>query len=115
MWKKLMHLINNTEDDLKQRMLRSIILVGEIACIFASVEIFLVMEVNDVMLSIMMAMILFMIAIFFVTFKYQRYELAATLLGAVIVFLVMPPMFIFSAALEGGASVWLSLGVYIFL
>lgn len=116
MWKKLMHLINNTEDDLKQRMLRSIILVGEIACIFASVEIFLVMEVNDVMLSIMMAMILFMIAIFFVTFKYQRYELAATLLGAVIVFLVMPPMFIFSAALEGGASVWLSLGVlYIFV
>lgn len=116
MWKKLMQLINNTEDDLKERMLRSIILVGEIACIFASVEIFLVMEVNGVMLSIMMAMILFMIGIFFVTFKYQRYELAATLLGFVIVFLTMPPMFILSAGLEGGASVWLALGVlYIFV
>ena len=116
MWKKLINMINNPEDDLKERMLRSIILVGELACIFASVEIFLVMEVNSIMLSIIMAMILFMIGIFFVTFKYQRYELAATLLGFVIVFMVMPPMFILSAALEGGASVWLALGVlYIFV
>ena len=116
MWKKLMNIINNPEDDLKERMLRSIILVGEIACIFASVEIFLVMEVNALMLTIIMVMILFMIVVFLVTFKYKRYELASTLLGAVIVFLVMPPMFILSAALDGGASVWLALGVlYIFV
>lgn len=116
MWKKLMKMINNSEDDLKERMLRSIIMVGEIACILASVEIFLVMDVSAGMLSIMMAMILFMIGIFFVTFKYQRYELASTLLGFVIVFLVMPPMFVFSGGIEGGASVWLALGVlYIFV
>lgn len=64
MWKKLINIINNPEDELKERMLRSIILVGEAACIFASVEIFLVMDVNAVMLSIIMAMILFMIGIF---------------------------------------------------
>lgn len=116
MWKKLMNLINNPEDDLKERMLRSIILVGEIACVFASVEILLVMDVSAAMLSIIMAMVLFMIGIFFVTFKYQKYELASTLLGFVIVFLVMPPMFVFSGGIEGGASVWLALGVlYIFL
>ena len=116
MWQKLLQLINNTEDDLKERMLRSIILVGEVACIFASVEIFLVMDVNDTMLTIIMLMILFMIGIFFVTFKYKRYELAATLLGGVIIFLVMPPMFILSGGIEGGASVWLALGVlYIFV
>ena len=91
MWKKLINIINNPEDELKERMLRSIILVGEAACIFASVEIFLVMDVNAVMLSIIMAMILFMIGIFFITFRFQKYELAATLLGFVIVFLVMPP------------------------
>ena len=116
MWQKLLQLINNTEDDLKERMLRSIILVGEVACIFASVEIFLVMDVNDTMLTIIMLMILFMSGIFFVTFKYKRYELAATLLGGVIIFLVMPPMFILSGGIEGGASVWLALGVlYIFV
>ncbi len=116
MREKILQMINYTEDNLKERMLRSIILVGEMACIFASVEIFLVMEVNNVMLLIMMLMILFMIAIFFVTFKYKRYELASTLLGGVIVFVVMPPMFILSGAIEGGASVWLALGVlYIFV
>ena len=116
MWQKLLQLINNTEDDLKERMLRSIILVGELACIFASVEIFLVMDVSKTMLTIMMLMILFMIGIFFVTFKYKRYELAATLLGGVIIFFVMPPMFILSGGIEGGASVWLGLGVlYIFV
>ena len=116
MWQKLLRMINNTEDDLKERMLRSIILVGELACVFASVEIFLVMEVNNLMLTIIMIMILFMIGIFLVTFKFKRYELASTLLGGVIVFLVMPPMFILSAGIEGGASVWLALGVlYIFV
>lgn len=116
MWQKLLQLINNTEDDLKERMLRSIILVGELACIFASVEIFLVMDVSKTMLTIMMLMILFMIGIFFVTFKFKRYELAATLLGGVIIFFVMPPMFILSGGIEGGASVWLGLGVlYIFV
>lgn len=116
MWQKLRQMINNTEDDLKERMLRSIILVGEIACIFASVEIFLVMEINNLLLTIIMIMILFMVAIFLVTFKYKRYELASTLLGGVIVFLVMPPMFMLSAGIEGGASVWLALGVlYIFV
>ena len=116
MWQRLMQLINNTEYDLKERMLRSIILIGELACIFASVEIFLVMDVSDVMLTIIMLMILFMIGIFFVTFKFKRYELASTLLGGVIIFLVMPPMFILSGGIEGGASVWLGLGVlYIFI
>lgn len=116
MWKKLMQMINNPEDDLKERMLRSIILVGELACIFASVEIFLVMEINNLMLTILIFMILFMIVVFLVTFKYKKYELASTLLGGVIVFLVMPPMFILSAGIEGGASVWLALGVlYIFV
>lgn len=116
MWQKLLQLINSTEYDLKERMLRSIILVGELACIFASVEIFLVMDVNNVMLTIIMLMILFMIGIFLVTFKYKRYELASTLLGGVIIFLVMPPMFILSGGIESGASVWLGLGVlYIFV
>lgn len=116
MWQKIRNLIYNPEYDLKERMLRSIILVGEAACIFACVEIFLVMEVNDILLSIVMMMIVFMIGIFLVTFKFQRYELASTLLGAVIVFLVMPPMFVLSAGIEGGASVWLALGVlYIFV
>ena len=64
MWQKLKNMIYNTEDDLKERMLRSIILVGELACIFASVEIFLVMDVNDLMLTILVLMILFMVGIF---------------------------------------------------
>ena len=116
MWQKLLQLINNTEDDLKERMLRSIILMGELACIFASVEIFLVMDVSEMMLTIIMLMIFFMIGIFFVTFKFKRYELASTLLGVVIIFFVMPPMFILSGGIVSGASVWLGLGVlYIFV
>ena len=116
MWSKILQLINNTEEDLKKRMLRSIILVGEVACLFACVEIFLVMDVSAVMLVLLIFLLLFMIGIFFITVKYQKYEIASTLLGAVIVFFVMPPMFVLSGGIESGASVWLSLGVlYIFL
>ena len=75
MWKILKQMLNNTEEDLKKRMLRSIILVGEFACLFASVEIVLVMEVSAMMLTLLISMCLFMIGIFFITFKYQKYEM----------------------------------------
>lgn len=116
MWKTLKQMLNNTEEDLKKRMLRSIILVGEFACLFASVEIVLVMEVSAMMLTLLLSMCVFMIGIFFITFKYQKYEMASTLLGTVIVFMIMPPMFVLSGGIESGASVWLALGVlYIFI
>ena len=53
---------------------------------------------------------------FIATFKYKKYDLAAELLGFGIVVVVMPVMFILSAGLDSGASVWLSLGIlYIFV
>lgn len=116
MWKKITQLIYGKDCELRERMFRTIILVGGIATIVACVEIFLVMEISTAMLCVLLFLILAMGICLFVTFRYHKYDLVTILLGVVIVSFVMPLMFCMSAALESGASVWLALGIlYIFI
>lgn len=116
MLKKITQAIMGKDSELKERMLRTIILVGGLATAIACTEIFIVMEIKSVMIVMLLLLLLVMAAAFSLTFKYKKYELAAFLLGLVIVAVVMPVMFVLSAALDSGASVWLSLGIlYIFI
>ncbi len=116
MWKKLVQFVHGKDCELRERMLRSIILVGAVATVVAITEIFLVMEVNAWLLTMLFLLLLVMGFSFLVTFKYRKYDLAAVLLGVIIATMVMPFMFIMSGAIESGASVWLVLGIlYIFV
>ena len=116
MWKRFIQLVAGKECELKERMLRTIIMVGGAATIIACVEIFLVMEVTSILLPILVILLLVMGFALFVTFKYKKYDLAAILLGLIIVVMVFPLMFWLSGGIESGASVWLALGLlYIFI
>ncbi len=116
MWKRFSQLVAGKDCELRERMLRTIIMVGGAATIIACVEIFLVMEVTSILLPILVVLLLVMGLSLFVTFKYRKYDLAAILLGLIIVAMVFPPMFWLSGAIESGASVWLALGIlYIFI
>ena len=116
MWKKIVQFVHGKDCELRERMLRSIILVGAVATVVAITEIFLVMEVNAWLLTMLFLLLLVMGFSFLVTFKYRKYDLAAVLLGVIIATMVMPFMFIMSGAIESGASVWLVLGIlYIFV
>lgn len=116
MWKKMAQLIYGKDCELRERMFRTIVIVGSAATILACTEIFLVMEMSAPLLCMLLLLVLAMGVSLLVTFKYHKYEFASVLLGFVIVVVVMPLMFCMSAALESGASVWLALGVlYIFI
>lgn len=116
MWKKITQLVAGRDCELKERMLRSIILIGGGAVIIATVEILLVMEISAIWLPFMVLLLAAMAVSLLATFKYQKYNFASTLLGLVIVVVIMPPMFLMSGAVESGASVWLALGLlYIFV
>ena len=116
MLKKITQAIKGKDCELRDRMLRTIILVGGIAVVIAITEIILVMEIKKDMVAMLFLLLLAMAVAFVVTFKYKKYDLASVLLGFVIVVVVMPVMFILSAAIDSGASVWLSLGIlYIFI
>ena len=116
MLEKIMQTLIGKDCELRERMLRTIILVGGFATIVASTENFLVMEINNVLLALLFLLLLAMAVAFIATFKYRKYDVGSILLGFVIVVIVMPVMFILSAAIDSGASVWLSLGLlYIFI
>lgn len=116
MLKKVTQAIRGKDCELRERMLRTIILVGGVAVLVAITEIVLVMEIKKDMVLMLFLLLLAMAAAFVATFKYRKYDLASVLLGVVIAVVVMPVMFMLSAAIDSGASVWLSLGIlYIFV
>ncbi len=116
MLKKIFQLISGEDCELRERMFRSIIFVGGLAAIIGTAEIFFVMKIDSILLPVLLLLILVMGISLFVTFKYRKYDLAAALLGVVIITTVFPILFLLSGGIECGASVWLALGIlYIFV
>lgn len=116
MWRKLLQSISGKDCELRERMLRTIILVGGIATIVGITEIVFVMEVTGILLPMLLVLLLAMAACLFATFKYRRYNLASILLGLIIIILVFPVMFCLSDGINSGAAIWLALGIlYIFV
>ena len=116
MWRIIKQLVTGKDCELRERMFRSIVLVGGAATIVAITEIAIVMEITNALLPMLLLLLLAMAAILYATFKYQKYDIAATLLGLLIIVLIMPIMFCMSSAIDSGADIWLALGIlYIFI
>ena len=116
MWEKIVQMISGKDCELRERMLRTIIMVGGLATIVVIIEILVVMEVNYVLIPFLILLLLVMGVTLFITFKYRKYNFASTLLGLVIVVMVMPLIFCMNGGINSGASVWLALGIlYIFV
>ena len=116
MWKKILQIVSGKDCDLRENMFRTIILAGGLAALVGTAECFVVMEVTSIILPFLIILMLAMCACFVATFKYRKYNFAATVLGIVIIGFVFPAMFFLSGAIEGGASVWWALGIlYIFI
>lgn len=112
---KIMQRIIGKDCDLRERMFRTIILVAGIATIIGLGECFFVMKIENLLVPIVILILLAMGLTLFFTFKYQKYNLAAMLLGLIIIVMVFPAMFFFSGGIESGATIWLALGIiYIF-
>lgn len=115
MWNKLFNLIASKDCELKERMFRTITMFGGIAAIIGIAEIFFVMEINSILLPVVVLLLLVMGGSLFATFKYRKFDLAAMLVGLIIIVLVFPVMFCLSGGLDGGATVWLALGIFYIL
>ncbi|MBO5336087.1 MAG: DegV family EDD domain-containing protein [Lachnospiraceae bacterium] len=116
MWKKIIRQISGEGCELRERMFRIIILIAAVASVIGVGEIFLVMEITKVLLPFLALLFTVMAGSLIATFKYRKIDLAAMLLGIVIIIFVFPIMFCLSGGLEGGAPVWMALGLlYIFV
>ncbi len=115
MIKKLIQFIGGHEQEMQERLLRSIVFIAGIATIVGIAEIFFVIEITPIMVPMLILLFLAMCFVELLTFKYRKYKQAAILLGLAIIVILFPIMFFLSAALEGGAAIWMTLGIlYIF-
>ena len=112
MWKKMHRLMFGKDCELRERMLRSIIMVGGLATLIGIAEVLLTMEPNALVLAVLMLLLLAMGSSLVVMFKYEKFDLAATLIGLIIIVMVFPVIFLMRGGLNGGPSVWMALGVF---
>ncbi|MBP5198909.1 MAG: DegV family EDD domain-containing protein [Lachnospiraceae bacterium] len=101
--------------EIKERLFRQILIAGILMCAVSSVENLLITDSPLVYTSIV-ATIAIMLAASVATFSYHRTELAAKILGVFFIFMFFPSVFFYSGGTEGGASLWLTMGIiYCFL
>ncbi|MGN1188344.1 MAG: hypothetical protein ACI4R6_07610, partial [Lachnospiraceae bacterium] len=115
MFKKLIRLMVGKECELRERMFRTIILLGGLASAVGIIEIIFTMELDNVLVPILILLLAVMAVSLVISFRYNKVDLAAILMGLVIIVMIFPVMFCLSGGIESGAPVWLALGIlYIF-
>lgn len=114
-YEKIYGMVYKREYELRERIFRMIILVGSILAISGIVECVLFMDVKVVVIPL--AILLAVLGIeLLITFKYRRIDIAAVIVGFLVILGVFPTMFFLSGGLEGGAAPWFALGLfYVFL
>ena len=103
---KVYKMIYRRDYELRERIFRVIILVGSVLAVMGILECISIMDVKVVVLGIALL----------ATFKFRKLDFAAIVVGFLIILFVFPSMFFLSGGLEGGATIWFSLGLlYVFL
>ena len=103
--------IAGREFPLRDRLFRLIILVGFALSLIGFLECVFVMNINLMMVpfaSLLGGMIIGMI----LTFKYNKLDVAAVIVGLVIIVVVFPVEFVLCGGINGGASVWFALEIF---
>ncbi|MCM1049101.1 MAG: DegV family EDD domain-containing protein [Clostridiales bacterium] len=115
LYKKLTEIIYRRDYELRERIFRMIILVGSGLAVMGIVECVLLMDVNIIIVPLFILLAV-MVGEILITFKYRRIDIAAIIVGILVILMVFPTMFFLSGGLEGGATVWFALGIfYVFL
>lgn len=112
LWEKL---FRDRDMEVRERLFRIIILVGTAAAALGILE-GLVMDGTGIVLVPLCGLFIAMGGALIATFKYNRIELAAVVMGIVIVGIIFPSVFFISGGVESGSMVWFVIGIfYVFL
>ncbi|MCR5256064.1 MAG: DegV family EDD domain-containing protein [Acetatifactor sp.] len=113
--RSLLKYVFGDELEIKERLFRQILVAGIAMCAVSTVENLLITDSPLVYTSIV-ATIMILLAASVATFSYHKTELAAKILGVFFIFMFFPSVFFYSGGTEGGASLWLTMGIiYCFL
>lgn len=96
---------------LRQLLIRRIMVIGFFISICATVE-DLIINQSIIRTAPLLGLDLLFCLSMIIAFKADNVEFGARLIGAVAIFLAFPYIFVTNGAIEGGASIWLVLGIF---
>ena len=115
LYAKLLETIFGREYELQERIFRMIIIVGGTLALAGIVECMFLMDIKVIVIPLLILLAVLGVELV-ITFKFRRIDIAAVIVGFLIILVVFPEMFFLSGGLEGGASLWFALGIfYVFL
>ena len=115
MIKRLYELIFSEELEIKERLFRTLMVVGTISVGLAILEGF-TLENLEALFFIYIIMFIGFIAAIIMTFYYRNIETASVIVGIVIIVFALPEIFIRGGGTNSGAGVWFLMGIfYVFL
>jgi len=115
MYGKFLRLFTGKNQELRERIFRTIVVYGGIAAIVGTVESIFVKKIDNMLPAFLLLLATMGIALVAI-FKYRKYNIAAILLYFLIIAVMFPCLFFFGGGAHGAAPVWLALGIlYAFL
>lgn len=115
MYGKFLRLFTGKNQELRERIFRTIVVYGGIAAILGTIESIFVKKIDNMLPAFLLLLATIGIALITI-FKYRKYNMAATLLFFLIIAVMFPCLFFFGGGAHGAAPVWLALGIlYAFL
>lgn len=108
---KILSRILNREIELRERILRIIIIIGAIAAFIGTVETIFVSNENILLLPLIILLLAFGIA-GVATFRYHKIDFSAMVIGVLIMVLVFPSIFFMNGGIKGGATIWFVIGIF---
>ena len=109
--KKLLETIYGRDYDLRERIFRMIVLVGVLLASMGIIECVVLMDMHVIVVPLFILLAVMIIALL-VTFKYRKIDIAAILVGFLIILLIFPAMFFLSGDWKAAPSYGLPLGCF---
>lgn len=97
--------------DLRERILRVLIIIGTIAAFSGMVETLFLMDLNFLVFPLIMVLLTFGI-VGVATFKFHKVEFSAIVIGIMIMVFVFPSIFFLNGGINGGATIWFVIGIF---
>jgi len=115
MFGKFIQFITGKNQELRERIFRTIVVYGGLAAILGTIESIVVQKINNMLPAFLLLLLAIGIALV-VSYKYRKYNIAATVLFFMIIAVMFPCLFFFGGGAHGAAPVWMALGIlYAFL
>lgn len=115
MLNKILNVLINDKMDMKERLFRIILIVGNIVVWLAILQGLTLVSADNLMGIYAIMFCTFIVALV-LTFKFRNIELASTILGFALIVVALPVIFLKGGGVNSGSGLWMCLGiVYTFI